>query len=132
MTDDARVMADLTAVERRLLDDLDAIPGRAPDEKFAGELYRALTRNIWRREGEAHELSPSFRRAEWLVNRWRRRHGKPPLDLAWSGGEGRVDRTVEGELGRLGWTHRPLPTDHRHPAHRGLPESPPRPNHGAS
>src|SRR3954452_25327938 len=101
-------MTDITAAERRLLDDLDAISARAADEKFATALYRALARNVWRRDGEADPVSPSFARAELVVNRWRERHGESPLDLAQSGGEGDVDATVKAELGGHGWTHRPL------------------------
>jgi hypothetical protein len=121
-------MTEMTDTERRLLDDLDEIAPRAADEKLATELYRALARNVWRRDGE--EVSPSLQRAEWLVNQWRERHGQPPLDLAQSGGEGDVDRTVDEELRRLGWTHRPLNTGRREQAHKSLGESPPPPDHG--
>ena len=123
-------MTEMTAIERRLLDDLDEVVRRAADEKFARELYRALTRNVWRRERQDEPLSPSFQRAEWLVNEWRRRHGEPPLALAQSGGEGEVDRTVEEQLAPRGWTHRPLHTGEHEPEHRGLGESPPPPGHG--
>jgi hypothetical protein len=123
-------MTEMTATELRLLDDLDEIAERAADEKFARELYRALTRNVWTKESETEPISPSFQRAERLVNTWRKRHGQPPLGLAQSGGEGEVDRTVEAELGARGWTHRPLPTDRNDPAHVGLGESPPPRGHG--
>ena len=43
---------------------------------------------------------------------------------------GEVDGTAGDVLGRLGWTHRPLPTDRDHPAHLGLDGSPPPPDHG--
>jgi hypothetical protein len=123
-------MTEMTAPERRLLDDLDAIAERVADEKFATALYRAVTRSIWHREGEDEALSPSFQRAGWLVNRWRERHGQAPLDLDNTGGEGEVDDTVAGELGARGWTHRPLDTSRHHPGHEGLGESPPPPDHG--
>jgi len=123
-------MTEMTAPERRLLDDLDQIAPRAADEKFATELYRALARTVWRREGEDGELSPSFQRAEWLVDTWRERHGQAHLDLAQSGAEGEVDRAVDDELGRFGWSHRPLHTGRNEPGHEGLPESPPPPGHG--
>jgi hypothetical protein len=123
-------MTDMTAAERRLHDDLDTIAARAADEQLATSLYRALARNVWRRAGEGGELSPSFSRAEWLVNAWRERHGQAPLTLAQTGGEGDVDATVGDELSRLGWSHRPLNTDRQEPGHKGLPESPPPPDHG--
>jgi hypothetical protein len=121
-------MTEMTDPERRLLDDLETLAARAADESFATGLYRALARNVWRRDGD--ELSPSFQRAEWLVNQWRERHGQAPLDLGQTGGEGDVDRTVDQELARLGWTHRPLNTGRHESSHEGVPESPPPPGHG--
>jgi hypothetical protein len=124
-------MTQTTTLERLLLDDLDVEGQRAADERFCTELYRALTRSVWRADGDPDgQLSPSFGRAEWLVNEWRARHGHGPLTLAQTGGEGEVDRTVADVLGRLGWTRRPLSTETDHPAHLGLDESPPPPGHG--
>jgi hypothetical protein len=124
-------MTDTTTLERLLLDDLDVEGERATDEKFCTELYRALTRQVWRNDRDAEgQLSPSFARAEWLVNEWRARHGHDPLTLAQTGEEGEVAGTVGDVLGRLGWTHKPLPTDRDHPAHLGLDASPPPPDHG--
>jgi hypothetical protein len=111
--------------ERRLHDDLDTIAPRAADEAFATSLYRELARNVWRRDREDAELSPSFSRAEWLVNAWRERHGRATLTLAQTGAEGEVDATAGDELARLGWSHRPLNTGREEPTHEGLPVSPP-------
>jgi hypothetical protein len=124
-------MTDTTTLERLLLDDLDAEGERAADEKFCTELYRGLTRSVWRNDRDADgQLSPSFGRAEWLVNEWRARRGAEPLTLAQTGGEGDVSATVEEVLGRFGWTRKPLQTDRDHPAHLGLDESPPPPGQG--
>jgi hypothetical protein len=124
-------MTETTTLERLLLDDLDVEGERAADDKFCTGLYRALTRNVWRTDRDPEgELSPSFRRAEWLVDEWRARHGHGPLTLAPTGGEGEVSRTVEDVLGRFGWSHRALSTDEDHPSHLGLDESPPPPDHG--
>jgi hypothetical protein len=119
-------MTDTTTLERLLLDDLDVDGDRAADEKFSGELYRALTRSVWRNDRDPEgELSPSFQRAEWIVNEWRVRHGREPLLLAQTGGEGEVDRTVADVLTPLGWTQRPLRTDRDEPSHLGMDPSPP-------
>jgi hypothetical protein len=124
-------MTDTTTLERLLLDDLDTEGERAADEKFCTELYRALARSVWRNDRDADgQLSPSFARAEWLVNEWRARRGAEPLSLAQTGGEGEVSGTVEDVLGRFGWSRKPLPTDRDHPAHLGLDESPPPSGHG--
>jgi hypothetical protein len=119
-------MTETTTLERLLLDDLDVEGERAADDKFCTELYRALTRNVWRNDRDSEgQLSPSFSRAEWLVNEWRARHGHGALTLAQTGDEGETAKTVDDVLGRLGWTHRELRTDRDHPAHLGLDPSPP-------
>ena len=124
-------MTDTTTLERLLLDDLDVEGERAADESFCTDLYRALARSVWRNDRDAEgRLSPSFARAEWLVNEWRARRGAEPLALAQTGGEGEVAAAVEDVLGRLGWTHAPLATDRDDPAHLGLDASPPPPDHG--
>jgi hypothetical protein len=124
-------MTDTTTLERLLLDDLDVEGERAADDTFCTELYRALTRSVWRNDRDPEgQLSPSFGRAEWLVNEWRARHGHAPLTLAQTGDEGEVSGTVEDVFGRLGWSGRPLATDRDHPAHLGLDPSPPPPGHG--
>src|SRR3954471_13490496 len=116
--EEAAAMTETTTLERLLLDDLDVEGSRAADESFCTELYRALTRRVWRNDRDAEgQLSPSFQRAEWLVNEWRARHGHDPLTLAQTGGEGEVAGTVGDVLGRLGWTHKTLTTHPRHPAH---------------
>src|SRR3954452_19719560 len=61
-------MTQTTTLERLLLDDLDVEGERAADERFCTALYRALTRNVWRNDRDPEgELSPSFQRAEWLL-----------------------------------------------------------------
>src|ERR671923_2160773 len=120
-----------TTLERLLLDDLDVEGERAADDRFCTELYRALANNVWANDRDRDgRLSPSFKRAEWLIYEWRARHGHGPLALAQTGGEGEVSATVQEIIGRLGWSHSPLPTDRDHPAHLGHAESPPPPDHG--
>ena len=124
-------MTDTTTLERLLLDDLDVEGERAADDKFCTDLYRALARSVWRNDRDPDgQLSPSFARAEWLVNEWRARRGAEPMTLAQTGGEGEVSGTVEDVLGRFGWSRRALPTDRDHPAHLGMDESPPPRDHG--
>src|SRR3954451_15742944 len=84
-------MTQTTTLERLLLDDLDVEGERAADERFCTALYRALTRNVWRNDRDPEgELSPSFQRAEWLVNEWRGGGGPgaPPARPARRGGGG--------------------------------------------
>src|SRR4051812_50085944 len=83
-------MTDTTTLERLLLDDLDVEGERAADEKFCTELYRALARSVWRNDRDPEgRLSPSFARAEWLVNEWRGRPGGgPPAPPPTRGGGG--------------------------------------------
>ena len=116
------------ALSHRLVTDLESLGDRVADDKFCTALYRALTRTTWSKTGgpDGH-LSLSFSMAEDLVNELRDRHGQPPLTLAQTGGEGEVDGTVDDELGRLGWTHRPLNTgrgDEQHVAKQAESPSP--------
>ena len=115
------------ALERELVRDLEALGDRiGRDEEFCAELYRGLTNTRWRKEGgpDGH-LSVSWNRAEELVNDVRVRHGKEPLALAQTGGEGEVSELVLDELGRFGWEPRPLDTGTQDPEHVTQPESPP-------
>jgi hypothetical protein len=118
-------------LERELVRDLQTVEERFADEEFASELYRALTNNIWRKQGgpDGH-ISLSWSRAEEIVNGLRGRVGAEPLTLAQTGGEGEVSRTVADELGRLGWSSTPLNTGRQDPEHATKPEPPPPPEKG--
>jgi hypothetical protein len=109
--------------ERRLLDDLATLGDRLADEEFCTELYRALAGGHLTRDGQA--VAPSWARAEEIVNRLRAEHGREPLTLAQTGGEGELSDLVQGELDRLGWRWRPRDTGTHDTAHVGRPASPP-------
>jgi len=111
-----------------LQSDLQQLEGRLHDEKFARELYRALADNRWQKDGEV--LALSWKRAEELINALRGDHGEPPLTLAQTGGEGKVDSTVRDELEPRGWRIEPLDTSHADPSHLDSPEDSPPPDHG--
>jgi hypothetical protein len=96
--------------------DLQQLPERIRDEKFATELYRALTNNRWSKDGE--QVAMSWRRAANFVNALRKGHDRPELPLYASGGEGTVDPTIRHELiERFGWTVEPLDTSEHDPVH---------------
>jgi hypothetical protein len=103
--------------------DMQQLDARMRDEKFAHELYRALTDNKWTKEGETVALS--WRRAEELINAVRRGIGATPLELEASGGEGTVDRSIREAFEPLGWRIEPLDTSTNDPAHLSSPEDPP-------
>lgn len=115
------------AIERELWSDLQQLEERFRDEKFCAELYRALTRNKWTKEGFDGHVALSFSLAEELVNAMREHIGYPPLPLAQSGDEGQLDSTIEDELiRRRGWRIEPLDTSEHDPEHVAKPaESPP-------
>ena len=104
------------ALEQQLHLDLVAAADRIATAKAWEDLYRALARNVWRKQGSEGHVSLSWSRAEEIVNEVR---GGEPLTLAQTGGEGEVSRLVEDELGRLGWSHRPLNTGRGDPEHTG-------------
>ncbi len=113
-------------LERALAADLTALEQRFADEEFSTELYRALANRVWRKaDGPEGHVSLSWGRAEALVNELRARFGQAPLELAQSGGEGELSDLVSDEVGRLGWTSRPLNTSRHDEAHVAQPESAP-------
>jgi hypothetical protein len=111
-----------------LQSDLQRLEDRLREEKFARELYRALSGNRWEKDGEA--VAFSWKRAEELVNALRKGHARPPLSLFQTGGEGEVDSTVRSALEPLGWRVEPLDTGEHDPTHLDSPEDSPPRDHG--
>jgi hypothetical protein len=113
-------------LERELVRDVDQLGDRLVDAKFCGELYRALTNNIWRKDGgpDGH-VSLSWSRAEEIVNELRERRGEEPMELAQTGDEGEISETAGTELDRLGWHATALNTGRHDDQHASKPESPP-------
>lgn len=113
-------------LQRELVNDLLAVHERFADEKFCGELYRALTATAMRKPGAADgHLTLSYTQAEGLVNDLRHRLGADPLTLAQTGGEGEVDSTITDELGGRGWAFDPATSGADDPSHGAGDESPP-------
>jgi hypothetical protein len=103
--------------------DLQQMPERIRDEKFARELYCALAGNRWSKDGE--EVAFSWKRAANFVNALRRGHARPELPLYRSGCEGSLDRTVLDQLVPRGWSAERLDTSRHDPAHVDDYPSPP-------
>ncbi len=103
--------------------DVQQLPERIRDDKFAMELYCALAGNRWSKDGEV--VAFSWKRAANFVNALRRGHARPDLPLYRSGCEGAVDPTVLDELRPRGWSVEPLDTSHHDPAHVDDYPSPP-------
>jgi hypothetical protein len=122
--------ADTDDLERQLVDDLTGLGDRMADERFGHELYRALTNNEWKREGTDGAIALSWTLADRLINDVHAAHGRPPMTLAQTGGEGDVSRTVQEVLGELGWSHRPLDTSRNDPRHVSEPVHGAPPPHG--
>ena len=113
-------MTETADLERALVRDLDQLGDRFLDEEFSTDLYRALTNRRWNRDGGPDgAISLSWSRAEEIVNELRTRRDREPLELAQTGGEGELSRTVEDELAGLGWRSQPLNTDRHDDAHVG-------------
>jgi hypothetical protein len=118
--------ADPQALERALATDLAKLGSLFIDEDFCIETYRALCNVAWFRDESGGHVALSWTLAERLVNDLRADQGYAPMTLAQTGGEGRVARRVDEQLGRLGWGHRPEPTDRHDDQHVWEPrESPP-------
>ena len=116
---------DTDATERELSADLGSLGDRFADEQSAGDLYRALANRRWRKRGHAAAVALSWSRAEALVNDLRAEHGREPLTLAQTGGEGEVAGTVFDALAELEWFSQPLDTSESDERHAGGSDSPP-------
>jgi hypothetical protein len=100
-------------LERHLLNDLQTLGDLVADESFYEELYRALAGTRWFLDGEdGGHVAFSWKRAEEAVNILRSEHGREPLVLAQTGGEGEVSDRVAGALEQLGWQPRPATAGH--------------------
>jgi hypothetical protein len=99
-------------LERRLLNDLQTLGDLVTDESFHHELYRALAGTRWFLDDSGGHVSLSWRRAEEALNTLRAEHGREPLALAQTGGEGEVSERVAGALDPLGWHARPPVAGH--------------------
>ena len=116
-------MDDTERHESALRNDLATLGGRFADEEFCTELYRALAGGRVVKDGAA--LGPSWARAEKLVNDLRAEHGREPLALAQTGGEGELSDVVAAELRRPQWTRKPRDTSSDDPSHAGQPAGAP-------
>jgi hypothetical protein len=122
MTDNAE------ALERQLVDDLAVLGDQLANDQLATDVYRALANTTWHREGG--HVALSWSRAEAAVNELRAQHGRDPLELAQTGGEGEVSDVVADALAAGGWSARPLNTERHDPQHVAQPESAPPPDTG--
>ena len=126
-------MAVTDTTERALLADLGELRERHADDEFMGDLYRALANRTWHHQDASggDHVALSWRRAEEVVNELRAAAGAQPLTLAQTGGEGEVAGSIDAELGRRGWRHRPLNTGRHDDQHSGQPTAPPPGDQGA-
>lgn len=118
---------DTDQAEQALLRDLQALEERTRDGDFAGDLYRALANQTWRRADDGDvRVSLSWKRAEAVVNELRERAGRDALTLAQTGGEGEVSPLVGEAIEELGWRSKPLDTSASDPDHvEDAPSAPP-------
>ena len=121
---------DSDALEHELSADLGSLGDRFADDQSSGDLYRALANRRWRKRGQDGPVALSWSRAEAVVNDLRAEHGREPLTLAQSGGEGEVAASVGDALAALGWSSEPLDTTTHDERHASAPESPPPPDLG--
>jgi hypothetical protein len=70
-----------------------------------------------KREAQGH-VTPSWKRAEDLLNEARRAAAQPPVDgLSGSGGEGEISDRARDALQEIGWNAKAQDHGHADPAH---------------
>jgi hypothetical protein len=121
---------DPNRLELELVDDLTTLGDAIVDEDLCRELYRTLTNMRCSKRGWDGHISLSWRRVDEIINGLRDAHGREPMTLAQSGGEGQPCPRAQEALERLGWTCRPLDTSEHDDAHVTSPPDPPPPDTG--
>src|SRR3954462_6109576 len=102
------MVASRGALEPMLEADLDMLFAGLVDDWSSVELYRALSQTrLVKADGPAGQVSLSADRAHALGNTRRERHGKRPLDLPLSGGDGEVSERAAELLASVGWSAQP-------------------------
>lgn len=111
--------SDTAGLQRELDADLAALGDRVADDRFAGELYRALANRTWSNASGAApgHVALSWSRAEALVNELRAACGAGALALAQTGGEGDLSPHVQAALEAAGWSSGALNTGRADDAH---------------
>lgn len=95
-------------LERELVQDLDGLAERLADERFCEELCGTLSNVALSKEGHPGHIALSWTRAADFLNGLRSHHGFDPLPLLEAEDERRVTGDAAEELGRRGWSSRPL------------------------
>jgi hypothetical protein len=113
------------ALETQLVDDLRSLGPRLEDDRFATDLYRALTRTRWSRFDRDGSVSISFARAAGVLDWLRQERGAARLELEQTGGEGEVSHRVDDVLRELGWRVNDLDTESDDDRHLTVPEREP-------
>ena len=113
-------------LERELLNDLRTLHKMVQTDHFDEELYRGLAGVEWHRSGGGH-VTLSWKRAETIINEQRAEHGRPPLTLAQTGGEGEVDRAHRQRPAGPGLAPASAPAGHARPWPRQRPRGRPAP-----
>ena len=90
-------------LERLIEEDLDRLFAELADDWSSVELYRALAGTRWTKAGGEGYAEFTEERAHALINSLRERHGKSPLELSLSGGQGEVSDRAEDMLASVGW-----------------------------
>jgi hypothetical protein len=117
-------------LELELVDDLTTLGDQIADEDFSRELYRTLTNMRCSKQGWPGHISLSWTRVDDIINALRESHGREPMALALSGGEGQPCPHAQEALTALGWTCTPLDTHAHDDAHVTSPPDPPPPDTG--
>ena len=96
------------ALEQALEADLTTLFEGLADDWSSVELYRALCETrLVKAAGPTGQVSLSADRADALVNSLREHHGKTPLELPLSGGEGEISARAAEMLASIGWQSQP-------------------------
>jgi hypothetical protein len=118
------------SLEQQLVRDLERLGDRLADDRLVADLYAALAGHALHPHGGQGRLTPSWGRAEELLNAAREAQGHRPVEnLSPTGHEGEVSGRARDALREIGWDLRPRTTGTDDAAHTSRP---PEQHHAAS
>ena len=105
-------------LEAQLLRDLERLGDRLADDRLVTDLYDAIAGHALHPHGGEGRVTPSWGRAEALLNAARQAHGAAPVEnLSPTGAEGNVSDRAHEALDEIGWDLRPRRTSAEDASH---------------
>jgi hypothetical protein len=110
------------SLEQQLVRDLEQLGDRLADDRLVTDLYDAIAGHALHPHGGEGRVTPSWGRAEELLNAAREAQGHRPVEnLSPTGGEGDLTDRARDAFREIGWDLRPRRTSAEDASHTTRP-----------